>query len=536
MRKPLDAWQPLPAERKLAEEMASGLIVQIGDGTLPPADLPLDDPRVIRTSFLRALILGHVRGHKPQDRGIRVQGAYLLGNGAREAETRGLDLEGYDLPADIALIACRIPDLLLLRSARLGTVILNESDLGAGFAADRLVARGSLLLRGLSARGQLRLVSARIEGDLDCSRGRLVPSGKDATLDLDGADVGGSVFLRRLVSEGEVRLVGGSLKGDLDCSGAQFSAGRDGFALSLNRARISGCLFLREGAPASGIFDFSNARIDQIADHPSAWPQLPGNLLLNGCRYGAFTGTGAGVDSAARIRWLALQDESRWGAEFWPQPWEECARVLREMGDGAAAREVLIEKEKRQRAARRARVWRTGYHEDALWLHLWDRVLAVTVRYGRMPLLAMVWLAAAWFVGALVFAEAQSRDALKPNLPQIQRAPEWVLCGADAGQGVALAGQPPAQGLRVPGESRIACYHRQPEGAGHPRFNAAIYSADALIPVVSLEMQSYWIPDDDLPFGAMARGYLWVHITAGWFLTLLAVAGFSGLIKTDNTT
>ncbi len=100
-----------------------------------------------------------------------------------------------------------------------------------------------------------------------------------------------------------------------------------------------------------------------------------------------------------------------------------------------------------------------------------------------------------------------------------------------------LAGrEAPAAGLRAREQSRIACFHDQPEGASHPRFSALAYSADALVPVVSLEMQSYWIPDDEKPFGAFARFYLWLHIAAGWFLTLLAVAGFSGLIRTDNTT
>ena len=48
-------------------------------------------------------------------------------------------------------------------------------------------------------------------------------------------------------------------------------------------------------------------------------------------------------------------------------------------------------------------------------------------------------------------------------------------------------------------------------------------------------MQNYWIPDDSSNRGMLARGYLWFHIAMGWALTLLAVAGFSGLIKTDNT-
>jgi hypothetical protein len=46
-------------------------------------------------------------------------------------------------------------------------------------------------------------------------------------------------------------------------------------------------------------------------------------------------------------------------------------------------------------------------------------------------------------------------------------------------------------------------------------------------------MQDYWIPDEGTARGAWARGYLWVHIAVGWALSLLAVAGFSGLVKSD---
>ena len=47
-------------------------------------------------------------------------------------------------------------------------------------------------------------------------------------------------------------------------------------------------------------------------------------------------------------------------------------------------------------------------------------------------------------------------------------------------------------------------------------------------------MQAYWLPDDTTGRGAWVRAYLWLHIAMGWALTLLAVAGFSGLIKQDS--
>ncbi|RBI86612.1 hypothetical protein DRV85_04055 [Rhodosalinus halophilus] len=86
------------------------------------------------------------------------------------------------------------------------------------------------------------------------------------------------------------------------------------------------------------------------------------------------------------------------------------------------------------------------------------------------------------------------------------------------------------------GRSQLACFRAQPEAQGYPAFNALVYSADTLLPIVEMEMQDFWLPDDSHPYGAVARVYLWVHIALGWAFSILAVAGFTGLIRTEDTT
>ncbi|WP_209426464.1 hypothetical protein [Pararhodobacter sp. SW119] len=667
----LHDWNPLPAERKLAERVGTGLTAVIGDGTLPPENPPED--RKIRASFLRALILNQIPDCPVHEKGVRVAGAFVQGDGYEQDETRGLDLEGCDVPYNLALVACRFSNLLLLRSTSLRNLYLHGSSLGAGLGGDQLKVKGSVLLRGLVAQGAVRLLGAKLGADLDCNGARLTAGADGHALAADrleatggvflrelvaqgairllGATLGGnldckgarltaekegsalqaddlkahgSVFLRELVAQGEVRLVGAKLGGVVDCEGARLTAVADGnalqadeleakgiflrgliaqgavrfsgaklggnlvcdgarltagkngkalqaddldvkgsvllpglvaqgevwlvganvgqdlactgmrltadaggTALQLQSARVAGGFLLRDGTKISGGVDLTGGEIGLFADNLASWPQRKGDLLLDRCRYGAFSGLGTPVDAASRIAWLSLQDGRRWGADFWPQPWEECARVLREMGHGAAARDILIEKEKRQRASQRARVLRDveSYGSPRFvwfWMWLWDMIIAGTVRYGRMPLLAVVWLLLPLTLGFGVFWAAQAQDAIKPNLPQIQRAPEWIDC-AEGGTRAATH------------VSQSSCFLAQPEARAYPRFNALVYSADTLIPVVSLEMQAYWIPDDRKRYGAFARGYLWVHIALGWALSLLAVAGFSGLIKTDNT-
>lgn len=78
----------------------------------------------------------------------------------------------------------------------------------------------------------------------------------------------------------------------------------------------------------------------------------------------------------------------------------------------------------------------------------------------------------------------------------------------------------------------------------YPKFNMLIYSLETFVPIVKLKLEEYWIPDANrgpvllrfdrfplLTIGGLLRCYLWFHILAGWVLTTLWVAGFTGLLK-----
>ncbi len=658
-------------------------------GSVPPENAPKD--LHIRASVIRALALKQVEDCPLPERGLRVMGAYIYGDSPKGGGTSGLDLEGATLDHDLALLQCRFPDPILLRSACLASLFLSGSELAKGLLADRLEAKRSVFLDNLKAAGEIRLLGAKLGGNLSCNgaklnakRNALSADGLEAkggvflrnleatgdirllgaklggnlsctdaklnatgdALSADGLEAKGGVFLDDLKAEGEIRLLGAKLGGDLSCTDAKLNAKRNalnadrleakggvfldnleaegeirllgaklggnlscvgaklnatedalsadrlelagsvfldnleaageirlpvaklggnlacdgakmnatGSALSAQGANIAGSWFWRDGAQSRGAIDLTAAQIGTICDDPTCWPA---EVLLHRCRYGAFTGKG--VSGRERIDWLSRMKPREHGHDFWPHPYEECARALREAGHGTDAREVLIEKERLQRKARRralrkelqsARALRDrsarseGFAPNAdrvvsAWFRLniariWDWTLGKSVDYGRRPGKAALWLACLWLLGAFMFARAAGFGEIKPNLPQIQRTPEWIACSTE--QGTTVANTTPAiAGKARPEETQLDCFLRQPEAAAYPRFNPLIYSADTLLPIVSLEMQSYWIPDDRKPIGKTARLYLWLHIFAGWGLTLLAVAGFSGLIKTDNT-
>jgi len=468
MKRTLEEFGDLsPAERQVRDEICGGQFVFLGDATRPAADAGPD--RQVRAEFLRYLILGGcaaLPGLIPEN-GVNVMGALVTGV---------LDLEGARIPRDVLLAHCRFDSVPNFMSAQLDTLNLTGSAL-PGLTADRLQAEGG-------------------------------------------------VFLSNVEAAGELRLLGAKLGGNLACDGARLTAGKSGKALNADGADIKGVFFLRDKAQITGVLDLTAAQIGAINDDAACWPD-PGNLILDRCRYGAFTG--GPVTAAARMEWLDLQDSAKWDQDFWPQPWEHCAKVLREMGHTEGARQVLIGKEKRQRADRRKRRREEGRYIAALWRWFWDTMLRYTVRYGHQPLYAFLWLMVLWAAGVGIFGYAAATDAIKPNNPFVLRSAEWVACAPDY---VPPAGSDVAP--RNTGTSQLACFRDQPQAQSYPAFNALVYSADTLLPIVAMEMQEFWIPDETQGTrGWVTRGFLWVQIIAGWALSLLAVAGFSGLVRSD---
>ena len=58
-----------------------------------------------------------------------------------------------------------------------------------------------------------------------------------------------------------------------------------------------------------------------------------------------------------------------------------------------------------------------------------------------------------------------------------------------------------------------------------------MYSIDVFLPIVDFYQEGAWRPDTAAFWGQLVRYYLWLHITLGWVLTTLWVAGLSGLVK-----
>lgn len=552
----LKSFLPLsPAEASVVAELASGNFERLGDGLRPVGD---DPDRIVRAEFIRFLVLGGDAAGRIHEKGLRLSGARIIGK---------LDLEGCRIPRDIGLKDCLFDTSPILQSAIIDNLYLDGSAL-PGLQADGLEARGNLSVRGSRVTGQISLRGARIGANIEAD-GAIFIATNEIAIDADGLEARGGVLLRgaqvnggiilsgvRLGGDvnaigteihwpdavalncngmmargdillrgvtitGEVRLVGGHFGGDFDCTSATFVQ-PGGYALRLNRATIDGAFFLRQDAVVEGVLDLTATSIGAIDDDRKSWPQ-PNSLLLNRCRYGAFIG--GPVDAQSRLDWLARQMPK----DFWPQPYEHLASVLREMGHNEDATAVLITKEKLQRRARRERA-KSSLLRFALAVS--DGILAVTLRYGRQPLFALLWLILFWGLGVGIFGLGERNSAMKPNSTVVLRSLEWTMCNLPQTEHryMPTAGQVLA-GRAQPGQTQLICFLDQPEASSYPEFNPFMYSLDVLLPVLEIGQKAHWRPDPSKPNGSFTLYYYFFQSVVGWALSLLAVAGFSGLVK-----
>lgn len=361
-------------------------------------------------------------------------------------------------------------------------------------AQDAVIGRGVFLSEGFRATGSVALTAARISGSVDCTNGSFDCGSQKFAFALDGSTIEGSLLLRDgFASNGAVRLPSCRIKGDLDCGSGSFVATPNSAqALAAPRCDIAGSFFWKP-IEFVGQLVLNDARIGVLIDDERTWPK-PGELVLDGLAYGSF-GTTAPRDAKARLRWIGLQSPGQYRA----QPFEQLVSVLRKTGYGTEAKQVSIAK----RRARR-KLTTMGFGARA-----WECVYDLTMAFGYKPLRPVVFVGLiAIITGAVVFQHAASVGQMAPTHESIYLKTEYS---------------------NAKHEDPSAVPDMPPE---YPQFSPIAYSIDALVPLLDLHQEAYWLPIDHLKFGY--RAYLWIHIAIGWILTTWFVVAVTGLVKKDG--
>jgi uncharacterized protein YjbI with pentapeptide repeats len=380
-----------------------------------------------------------------------------------------LDITGAKVIGTLNMDAASIGGSLFMHGgAEFAEVILRRAQIGGQLALVRAKVTGTLTMDSASIGGSLfmsegaefaavDLRGAKIEGQLDMTGAKVT-----GTLDMDSAGIGGSLFMSEGAEFAEVDLRGAKIGGQLDMTGAKItgtltmdstSIGRDLFmrdarflkpidfvfskvggnldlrgakvaGLDLTGARVDGELRLASGAWLPTWDDgarlvLRNTRVGAVQDEPGAWPK---DLELDGFTYERFGGLGADPQAAVGTRrsmwfidWLK-RDEP-----YTPQPYHQCAKMLREMGHPEMANDVLYAGRERERrelwkrsgslrgCARAAGLWLLkammgyGYGYRYFWSFWWVAGLVLigtcllggTGEYLKIPGV-IPWSAASW--------------------------------------------------------------------------------------------------------------------------------------------
>lgn len=213
--------------------------------------------RRIGADLLRYVILGGCNSKSFHEYGLVLTGAYIEGE---------LNLTMAEAKGATGLINCYFEDEIQAFQTRFKALNLMGSNLAKGIFAQGCCIEGSLIMsQGFVCEGQVRLSSAIIHGNLDCSKSSFWNS-PGQTLNLQGAFIGGNVFLAdKFFSQGEVRILGAIIKGQLDCSLGHFcNEGRT--ALTLRSAEVKEFKW-QTVTECEGTVDLGNTSIGTLLDN-----------------------------------------------------------------------------------------------------------------------------------------------------------------------------------------------------------------------------------------------------------------------------
>ena len=309
---------------RLAEHLRSGELLDLAPdlalGSLVDEAVMMswDGTHSVDADDLRCLLRGRVVTD-PDPRGLRLRAARIRGR---------IDLDNLTTTIQLTLLDCLLDEGITAESAHLPGLSLRRCVLihpsKPALYADQLHTDSGVSFEGstifaCTADGAIRMSGARIGGGLNCS-GAVIRNPSGPALDGEHLQVTGNVFLRSGFTAdgagelGAVRLVWARIGGQLDCTGATIS-NLSGPALPAGAVQVAGGALLRTGFTADGAGErgavrLFGARIGVQLDCSGAVIRNPSGPALHGERLdvdgnvflrAGFTADGDGPDGAVRL-------------------------------------------------------------------------------------------------------------------------------------------------------------------------------------------------------------------------------------------
>ncbi len=456
-----------------------------------------------------------------------------------------LTCEGAEISGSVFLLGAAAPGRISFANAKIGGQLAAHGASTGPFTAQGADIGASVHLCAakdtpFTATGEVSFAGAEIHGQLSFN-GAHLQNPEGIALNLQGARIDGDVFLSdhgplAFHARGETRLASAEITGQLDCAHATMEAPEGRNAFAAQRMAVGAEFFWQSVTVPSGNLHLPSARVGDLVDDLASWPGQ-GRSYLDGLTYDRIT-RDAPVDAATRLAWLARV--SHRDDRFLPQPYVQCAATLARMGHEAEARDIM-EVQVRERGAQRRRnrlapagtpakgaARARGLAENAVdWL--WDRAAQGVVGYGYAPFRALGWIAALCIITAALAAAAWHEGSMAPNNDLIAASDGWQTiltldCIPDPTPGC----------LANP-----AKVWNGPTGAGidWESFHPVAYGIDVVVPVVELGQTRTWGPSKDRGFWGFTLWWArWPLIFAGWLVSALAAAAATGIIQRGTPT
>jgi len=397
---------------------------------------------------------------------------------------------------------------------------------GSVVFSDSFVAEGAVDLQRMKAGGALIVRQAQFRNPASQSANEALLAPGVAALHLTSARIGALVYLGpEVLIEGFVAAAGMRVENAFVIwNGVSVTAGRATLSgMSFMNATFGDVLVITGIKRYEGTFSLQGATTTAIAEDCTLWRDPATGAIrentsieLDGLTYKSFLqpiDAPLDISWQTRLKWLKMQRRESWTSDFHPQPFTQCAEVLRKMGNTHDASMLLFERERLRLSSRNV----------GFWDKIGGRLLGIFAGYGYRTQRALYWAVGVWLVGAVVFG-------LASQLGQMRPASEHVIVEAeyqDTG--------------KIPRD--------------YEPLKPALYSLDLLLPIVEIGQERFWLPRDPgertpnaaaaLPHlpswttravdwligGWLPKAYYYFEIAMGWVLITTALAGFSGHLR-----
>ena len=288
--------------------------------------------------------------------------------------------------------------------------------------------------------------------------------------------------------------------------------------------RVTQDMVWEQTSVLKGTVSLNGAHVGELADTPAHWPQDTDALVLFGFTYDRIKGK----VSVSKDRRAWLKNGSHFDAKFFPQPYSQYAKFLRDVGHDIDARIILEEREALLRIERRRRALdpkeSNGMNDLELFLtRLWARIdrflldpaVKWVIGYGHAPFRALGTLVLLITLCAIPATMAYRQGDFAPNSAIVQESAAW-------------------EGVQKTPNPAKAWAAKEGKGRDWETFSTFAYAADVVIPIIDFGQTDAWAPSTTRGWwGCHLWWSRWVFTVLGWIITALGAAAIAGIIRRE---